>query len=416
MKKISGLNFCLTTLLLFLNLFLSACASYQTELQTSLSLLRQNEAPKAAEQLKVKAEKESDDQVVYLFEYGTALELAKDYKLSNQVFLKAEELTDIKDYHSLSRIGGSLLLNEGMVQYKGEDYEKVFLNALLAINYLMLNNLEDAQVETRKLNDKLYKYRFEAKRDYQQNPFAFYLSAMIWESSGKWDDAYIDYKKAYELNPNVSFLKSDLIRSSRLAHRPEEWEKWKKTFANSNLPPKPDPKNQGELILIYQQGWAPRKYPHPSWPRIPKLYHTPSQTQFSRLIINNKPSVSSEVVSSLEEVAIKTLDDAYAGLIAKRAAGIAAKAVVSEQIRNKNKLLGDLAWIGMNLADRADLRQWVTLPQTFQLAKVWLPPGEYNVYAEGLNSSSLPTGERSEVFKIHIKSGKKEFIHWRSLQ
>src|SRR5262249_51540654 len=152
--------------------------------------LRQNEPAKAAEKIKEKAFKEGDDQVVYLFEYGTAEQIAKNYDESNKAFLKAEDLTEIKDYHSISRISGSLLLNEGMVQYKGDDYEKVMINAMLAINFLMQNKMEEAAVECRKLNDKLYKYKFEGKKNYEQNPFAFYLSALIWEANKDWDTAY----------------------------------------------------------------------------------------------------------------------------------------------------------------------------------------------------------------------------------
>ncbi|HMN69634.1 MAG TPA: hypothetical protein PKC28_13920, partial [Bdellovibrionales bacterium] len=174
---------------------LFACASYQTKLSDFRSALKSNQPAAAAEKIKEKAFKEGDDQVVYLFEYGTAEQIAGRYQESNQALLKAEDLTEIKDYHSVSRLGGSLLLNEGMVQYKGEDFEKVLLNGMLAVNFLMLNKLEEAQVECRKLNDKLYKYKFEGKKNYQQNPFAFYLSAMIWEANRDWDSAYIDFKK-----------------------------------------------------------------------------------------------------------------------------------------------------------------------------------------------------------------------------
>ncbi len=176
-------------------LALTACATYQTQLSDFRGALRDNRPAEAAAKIKDKAFKEGDDQVVYLLEYGTALQMARDYRESNKAFLKAEDLTEVKDYHSVSRITGSLLLNEGMVQYKGDDFEKVLINNMLAINFLMLGQLDEAQVETRKVNDKLYKYRFEGKKNYQQNPFAFYLSALIWEANRNWDSAYIDFKR-----------------------------------------------------------------------------------------------------------------------------------------------------------------------------------------------------------------------------
>ncbi len=392
---------------------LSACASYQTETHDFRDNLRDGKPTEAAGKVKAKAEKEGNDQVVYLLDYATANQLAKDYVESNKAFLKAEDLTDIKDYHSVTRTTGSLLLNQGMVQYKGDNYEKVLINAMLAINYLMLGNLDEAQVETRKLNDKLYKFRYEGKKNYDQNPFAFYLSALIEEANKDWDSAYIDFKKAYDLNPGLEYLHEDLVRAGMAAHRGEDVADWKKKW------PEVKPTNfkeVGEVILVVQQGWGPQKRPNPSFPRVPKLYPVYSQTQKARLEVEGGAAEPSQTVASVTEVAIKTLDDDYAGLVAMRAAGIATKAVVADQLRQKNELLGQLAWIGMNIADQADLRQWVSLPSSFQIAKVRLRPGKYKVRAVGLDGSGNPSGEVGDWSDIKIEPRKKVFLNWRSLR
>ncbi len=370
----------------------------------------------AANALKEKALTEGNDQVVFLFEYGTALQVAKDYAESTKAFLLAEKLTEIKDYHSLSRIGSSLVLNEAMMQYKGEDYEKVLLNVFLAINFLMEKNFEGALVETKKVNQKLYNYKFEAKRDYEQNPFAFYLAALIWESDRNWDSAYIDFKKAYELAPEVPYLKEDLIRAARRAQRTEDLNKWKSQFKGVKERPESKDKAYGELVLVYKQGWGPIKLPHPEWPRVPKLFPVFSETQQAKLSVVNGPEELSQKIFSIQDVAIKNLDDAYAGLIAKRVAGIATKAVVSDQIRQKNQLLGDLAEIGLNIADQADLRQWIMLPESLHIAKVYLKAGTHKVLITGLNSAGQSTGETTEELEVEIRGGQKTFLSWRSLR
>lgn len=392
---------------------LTGCATYQHKTHEFRTTLKNGDPSAAAEKLKVKAYTEGDDQVVYLLEYATAQQLAGNYEESTKAFLKAEELTDIKDYHSISRLTGSLLLNQGMVQYKGDDFEKVLINAMLAINFLSQKKFDSALVETRKLNDKLYKFRFEGKKNYEQNPFAFYLSALIWENDRNWDSAYIDFKKAYELNPNIPYLKEDLIRAAQNARRTEDLQKWKKEFAGV----KPaDLRELGEIVLIYQQGWGPVKRPNPSFARIPKLYRTFSETASARLELENGGSELSQMISDVSDVAIKTLDDQYAGLIASRAAGIVAKEVVADQIRQKNELLGAVAWIGMHVADQADLRQWISLPSSFQIAKMRLKPGTYRVRAVGLNLSGAPTGEQGEWVEVKVDKRKKTFVNWRSLR
>jgi len=393
-------------------LLLAGCATYQTQLQDYRTALRDSRPAEAAEKVKAKAFKDGDDQVVYLLEYGTAQQIARNYAESNKAFLRAEDLTEVKDYTSVSRVAGSLLLNEGMVQYKGDDFEKVLINGMLAINFLMLGQLDEAQVETRKLNDKLYKYRFEGKKNYQQNPFAFYLSALIWEANRNWDSAYIDFKKAYDLGLSMPYIKEDLLRAGLAARRDEDVARWRKEFPGI----KPaDLKNNGEIVLIYQQGWGPSKKPNPSFARIPKLYPNFARTVRARLEIDNGGTEMTQRVVDISDVAIKQLDEQYAALIAMRAAGIATKAVVADQIRQKNQLLGDLAWIASNIADRADLRQWISLPATFQVAKVRLKPGQYRVRVVGLDSSDNPTDEIMDWTEVKVDAKKKTFLNWRSL-
>lgn len=396
-------------------LILVGCASYQGKLGAYFSQMREGQPMAAASSIKEKAEKEGDDQVVYLLEYATALQAAHDFKESNQAFLKAEDLTEIKDYHSLSRITGSMLLNEGLVQYKGEDYEKILINAMLAVNFLSVGDLEAAQVETRKINHKLKLYRTEAKKDYEQNPFAFYLSAMIWEENRNWDSAYIDYKRAYDLNPQMDYIKGDLIRAAKRASRQNDFAKWKKKFP-SHEKSAFLAKKEGEVVLIFQQGWAPEKRPHPDFPRIPKLFPKRSETAFAKLVVEGGPKEVTQNLYSVQDVAIKTMDDAYAPLIAKRMAALATKAVVADQIRQKDETLGQLAWLAMNIADRADLRQWASLPQSFQMARIPLKEGSYRVQSAGLNDLQKETGEVSEWREIKVKAGKRTFIFWRAFR
>jgi len=399
-------------------LFAVSCSSFSKHSSQANNYLQLGEYDKAIEVLKPLAEKESDDQLVYLLDYGMVLHLAGRYQESIKVFSKADDIAAIKDYHSISRIAGSILLNEGMVQYKGDDFEKVFIHVYLALDYLMLNNLDDALVEARRVNNILQKYRDEAKRDYEQNGFANYLSGAMWEADRRWDDAYISYKDAYKQLGDKKILHKDLIRSSRLASRSDDFEKWVSKF-------KDVPKEEGqrhlhdkdaEVVFIYQQGKGPIKEPNPDFPRIPKLFPQGTDAAKARLYINGKSYGDTEPLYSLTSVAIKTLDDQYAGLIAKRAAGIAAKYVVSDQIAKKNELLGFLSWLGLNAIDQADLRQWSNLPEAFQIARVWVPAGEYEVSAVSVNGRGDVLSEKMQPKKIKLHEKQKAFLTWRSFR
>jgi hypothetical protein len=409
----------------FSSILLVGCSHFSQNSSQANYFLKSGEYDKALEVLRPLAEQENDDQLVYLLDYGMALHLAGKYDESIKVLLKADDIAAIQDYHSISKIAESILLNEGMVQYKGDDFEKVFIHVYLALDFLMKNDLDGALVETRRTNNILQKYRDEAKKNYDQNAFAFYLSGIIWEGDKKWDDAYVSYKDAFTQDPKNKVYQKDLYRLSKMASRVEQtnflFKKYGIDTAAVAKMCEPDPigKNDSELIFIYQQGMGPIKKPNPQFVRVPKLYPQPAAGTSAKIEIkglNNRmqKSVQSNEIYNVSDVAIKTLDDQYAGLIAKRAAGIAAKYVVANQIGKKNELAGAIAWIGLNLADQADLRQWSTLPGAFQVARVKLSPGEYEISATSLDYKGGALSENMPPKKIQIKPHQKTFITWRS--
>lgn len=396
-------------------LFTAGCATYQHKVDEARNLIEHHQYAQSLTLLEPLAKTPSDDQLIYLLDYAVAQQLAGDLKESTHSFLQADKLIDQLDYHSVSRIGGSLLLSEEMVQYKGDSFEKLFVNAYLAMNYLSENNYDDAMVEARRINEKFQKNRLDNKKDFEQNFFSKFLSALIWESQKKYDDAYIDYEICYKLDSNSLLLQASLLRMAKLARREDAYKKWKKEFPNVVEDPAwYDPK-YGELIVIYQQGWGPRKAPNPSQPRFPMLRPYSSQTQLVKLELPNKAELSSERIYNVEEAAIKTLEDDAASLLGRRLGGIATKAVVADQIRQNNSQLGDLAWIVMNLSDRADLRQWSTLPESIQLIRVPLLPGSYNLTLRGFDRYNAPTSENTDVH-ILVKKGAKKFLIWRSVE
>jgi hypothetical protein len=133
------------------------------------------------------------------------------------------------------------------------------------------------------------------------------------------------------------------------------------------------------------------------------------------LEVEGGKSEISQTAANISEIATKQLDEQYASLVAMRVAGIATKAVVADQIRQKNQLLGELAWIASNAMDRADLRQWSSLPASFQIAKLRLKPGKYRIRAVGINMGGEPTSEQTGWLDIEVKPRKKQFIYFRTV-
>jgi len=403
------------------------CASYLSQSQKTRAYLQSGQIDLALQDLKDKADVSGKDQLIYLLDYSTVLQIKGEYEASAKAFQKADKLIDENDYHSVSQMVGATLGSEEMIQYKGESYEKFMVNSLNAINYLMLGDHDSALVECRRINNKISSFKMEQREPYELSPFARYLSAVIWESERKYDDAYIEYEGAYKLDPKIPFIQSDLIRSAYLAQKPEQVKKWKKEFelkSNDNeLNPLKD-KSLGELVVIFQQGFGAKKIPRYDEPRFPTLQSEILQTQMAQVQIEDQNdfvqvktiNIQTKTIYDIDQMAKETLTRDYNSLIARRLGALAAKAVMSDQIRQKNQLLGDLAWIAMNIADRADLRQWSTLPSKIQMARVFLKPGRYKIKVEPVGDSGSAITEAPIEMNIQIKSGKKAFVNYRSLR
>lgn len=394
---------------------LVGCATYQHKVGAARDTLSRGEYTKALGDLKPLAETPSDDQLAYLLDYAVALQVAGNLKESNRVFMQADRLAELVDYQSISRIAGSLALSEEMVQYKGDTFERIFINAYLAMNFLEMGQLDDALVEARRINEKYLKYRADEKKAFELNSFSKYLSAVIWEANRSYDDAYIAYSEAHKIDPAISTIREDLIRSAKLARRMEAYKDWKKKFPEVQESDKWYDRGYGELVVIFQQGWGPRKAPDKDGQSLPTLIPVRSQTQQARLNLQNQSYLSRQIYD-VQTAAIQTLQEDYGILFAKRVGGIATKAVLADQLRQKNQALGDLAYLALLLTDRADVRQWSFLPQTIQMIRVPLPPGQYVFNLEGLDHSHTPTGEGFESRTVEIKAGQKKFVVWRSLK
>lgn len=419
MKRISLIGF-----LLFTSIGLSGCATYHQKVAKAKGALVNHDYDKALEVLKPLAEESSRDQLAYLLDYGTAQQIAGQYKDSSKSFILADRMADNLDYHSVSNIAASLATSQEMVQYKGDTFEKIFINAYLAMNFLQLGDYDSAAVEARRINEKYQKYRADEKKEYKLNPFSKYLSALVWEAVGRYDSAFIDYQDTYKIDSDFSNIGADLIRTAKLSGRTNDYNHYKKKFPHVAENPDWYNRQLGELVVIYQQGWGPVKT-DPLSPYIiagrvsvrntfPRLAPVRSMTQRARVQIQDKKYLSSEVYN-VEKAAIETLKDDQTVLVAKKVASVVAKAAIASAATNDNST-AQLLGLALSLTDRTDVRQWAFLPESIQVIRIPLKSGKYQIQVQGLDGSGLETGEVSPPKEVQIKSGKKHYLVWRSVK
>lgn len=401
-----------TPLLALLLVLATGCATYQSRVQSARNDLYQGRFEKAAEALEPLALKSGSDQLVYLLDWGVSLYLSGQHRESIEALTAADQLVDFNDYLSLSHETASLLMGQEMVQYKGTSYEKLLINVYLALNFLKLNEFESAAVEIRRLRLRLGQLAERGEKDYHRSFLASYLSGLVWEMAGEWDSSVIDYEAAFKINPDVQVLKQDLLNANYRARRRERLRQLEALFAA-----KVDPatlREKGQVVFLIDQGWIPRLRMSSANFRVPELYSVPSQVERVQMFLTPQgekegepPSYTqqSEVIFDLEHMAHQYHADIMGPLILKRLAGVAAKAVVSDQVLQKNQTLGELTWLAMNVSDRADVRQWSTLPATFQILRLTLPPGIYEVHLRG-QGRGLSSEEVSAPRQVQVLPGK----------
>jgi len=171
------------------------------------------------------------DRFVYFLDAGLAYHYDSQYDSSNNRLTQAENAADELFTKSISRAAASLILNDNILEYAGEDYEVLYTNLIMALNYAIMDEFDDALVEVKRANEKLelleQKYRdaaaeynaaaaadtsspditYEAKKvRFNNDAFARYLSMHMYAADGKYDDARIDHDllvRAFEEQPLI---------------------------------------------------------------------------------------------------------------------------------------------------------------------------------------------------------------------
>ena len=457
-------------IIIFFSLSYTACTtSYNQLIKDSENTFYQGKYKEGAKRLLPLVNKKSREQLLYMMECGLMLHAAADYKNSNNVFLAAAKLAD-KITTSISKQAASLLLNETKTNYKGEDFERVLIHMYLGINFLMLNEADEARVEFKKVNELLRDINVTTGKRYKQNLMAKYLTAIAFEIIADKDNdendrefAYIEYKQIYKLSPKFPLVHRDLLRLSKKLGDTEDYNQWKKKFRKGER----IPKDAGELLVIYQAGRGAikasrgkllsdrsmkvsinnslRSIPLKAGVTvagvlvalkiaenpIPKFRKRSNRIKYLQISINGQDVDRTYILENIEKTAIHNMEDDYKRLYVKVAAGIAIKGAASvaagltaQRIAKQSKKAGGVAGLigaavgagtGVALASqiKPDLRCWHTLPANLQIGRIFLPAGKYNINVKFLNQQGRI--ERTKQSKIEIKKGEKILLNYRTL-
>ena len=94
--------------------------------------------------------------MLYYLDAGILHHLNENWEKSNELLHDAENEIQRLQSKSIAHGMASIVLSDSSLEYSGEDYEDIYINVFKALNYLKLGETENAFVEIRRVNDKLY--------------------------------------------------------------------------------------------------------------------------------------------------------------------------------------------------------------------------------------------------------------------
>lgn len=393
----------------------------------------------------LESDRTSADAMLYMMERGRVAQLAGrfdesriDYQQVIEGF-EAQDLAATVQVSSVGAQGASLLTNDNAIPYKGAGYERIFVHHQQAINYWANRDIEGAAVEFRKvaLEQRVLEQRYESDiaeaqeqarensididdvtkqfsgldqvagqvKSSFQNPYTYYHSAAFWEATGELNNALVDYKKALEINPNSELLISDVARVSRKQGISIEG-------VNGNTPKK----DEGTVVLLFEDGFIPAKtearlsVPNFSDGGIITVafpYYDPSTWPKSATL-----SVSDDLFNDFGEtdplvqfgaLAVKNLKEQLSALITRQILrGIAKNELQAQSGQQMGGAAQLIANIYNIVSERADLRSWLTIPNTGQALRMNLKAGKRELTLRAPNTM--------EKLALEIKAGRTVFV------
>lgn len=440
--------------------FLSGCGAmslfvpYPQQIRPSLMQLDQGLMP----ELLQREVGSGPDSLLNMLEKARLAQIRGLRDMSRQHFERAIVRLEALDSGALVSLtdigsqGAALISNDNALPYRGAVYERVFAHHYQALNYLFLNDLVAAGVEARRANavqeaalrareGELAKLREEERqlpvslsqaqsrfeqmdkvaaqvKNSFQNAWAYYLSGLIFELRGEWNDAYVDYQNALELNPQHPLLQADV---KRLAQRIGDAARWQ------HLPPTKT--TQQAILIIYENGFVPLKSQQGIVLPIghglltiafPVYRFFPLSGALQVRLDGGAPQTTQQLLN-VQSLAARDLQEKRLGQFVRQAGRAITKSQIQRISHKEGGALGALlAGLYSVISENADLRSWLSLPNRVDALRLPVSVGAHQLYLQDdYQGQMYPVSlniEANTLTLLHvINTGQRLYVYSVSL-
>ncbi|MFT4834083.1 MAG: hypothetical protein ACI83W_000561 [Marinoscillum sp.] len=413
---------------------------------------------------------------LYYANAGLLYSMEGDFENSNK-WLERAYLFGEDYQKNFANGAASLLVNPNTTVYPGEDHEHLLLLYYKALNYLKLSDYESALVECRRLNNRLNELSDKYKGDnkYRRDAFIHNLMGIIYEASGDVNNAFIAYRNAYDIYEEdykrlfkveaPRQLKVDLLRSAKLNGFYTELDFYENKFGM-----KSESTSSEELVFFWHNGLGPVKDEWSiNFTTIPggdgfvtfanedfgfnfpfkvgnpqeansladlRLFRVAFPKYLERTPYYNRAVLevgggryNLELAEDVNAIAFKTLDERMLKELSKGLLRVAIKKSIEMSIRGdqsggekteeekKEEALREglsfLVGVFNAASEKADTRNWQTLPHSIFYTRVPMEEGENKVTLKTIG----PNGHTvSESFTFTANEGQTVFHSFQSLE
>ncbi len=331
----------------------------------------------------------------------------------------------------------------------------------------------EARRITIKLQQLNSKYQ-DHKNRYSDDAFAHIMIGLLYEANHDYNNAFIAYRNALEAYQNIyadNFsieaplqLKKDILRTAYLTGFHDEVLHYEKQFGMKH---EADTSESGELVFIWQNGFGPVKsewsinftmlpgeagfvtYTNEEYGLTFPFYigdRSPGeQAQLRDLSIlrvafpkyveripffteasieTGRETIQLELVENINDIAFKSLHDrmlrefanALLRVATKRAMEIAVREATKSKSDDDKLDAGDFAPAAVTIinaiTEKADTRNWQTLPHSIYYARIRLPAGEHQLTLKTTGAQH----SNEQRFDFNIQKNKSSFYVFQSLE
>lgn len=358
---------------------------------------------------------------LFLVNSGLILSVLGRYEESNEYLEKAFIYGEDFRINYLNE-AASYLTNPTITPYRGEDHEHLLLLYYKAMNFLKMGRRQEALVECRRLNIRLQQLsdRYDSEKKYKRDAFIHLLMGIIYEADDDFNNAFIAYRNAYEIYQEdykelfdavvPPQLKLDILKTSLLSGLKDEFEYFKEEFEMHDYKYSPSP--GGDLVFLWHNGLGPVKaewsinfivnrsgntvtfvneefgfsfpfnlgdYDEKDKSGLANLevFRVAFPKYVERPVFFDNASISIQdttlqlhPVEDVNKIAKQVLAQRMTLEFSKALLRAALKKVTEYEMRKENKALGSIFGIINALTEKADTRNWQSLPHGIYYCKV----------------------------------------------